>query len=156
MTALTAEDTPSNTAVAVICAMPTLFAVTRPVAGSTVATAVLFDVHWIVRPGTTVLHAVGPLHVAVSCTLGLSDTLRLFTAGVIATDVTAVTTFSVAVSAFVSAVAMICTWPLVFPDAVTVGPDFGETSAPEPGVATHVMVRSVTTVPFTSLTVAVN
>ncbi len=59
MTALTAEDTPSNTAVAVICAMPsTLFAVTTPVAGSTVATAVLLDVHWIVRPGTTVLHAV--------------------------------------------------------------------------------------------------
>ena len=69
MAALTAEDTPSNTAVAVICAMPTLFAVTRPVAGSTVATAVLLDVHWIVRPGTTTLHAEGPLQFAVSCTV---------------------------------------------------------------------------------------
>jgi hypothetical protein len=106
MAALTAEDTPSNTAVAVICAMPTLFAVTTPV-GSTVATAVLLDVHWIVRPGTTTLHADGPLHVAVSSTVWAADALRLFVAGVIATDVTAVTTFTVAVSALVSAVAMI-------------------------------------------------
>ncbi len=69
----------------------------------------------------------------MSCTLGLSDTLRVFTAGVIATDVTAVTTFSVAVSAFVSAVAMICTCPLVFPETVTVGPEFGEmVTSPSP------------------------
>jgi hypothetical protein len=101
------EDLTSNTAVAVICVMPALLAVTKPVAGSTVATAVLLDVHWIVRPGTMVLHAVPPLHVAVSCTLGLSDTLRVLADGVIPTDVTAVTTFTVAVSAFVSAVAMI-------------------------------------------------
>src|SRR6478672_10005299 len=107
MTALMAEDTPSNTAVAVICAVPTATAVTRP-DDETVATFGLLDVHWIVRPGTTPLHAVvGPLQLAVSCTVGAADTLRVFVAGVITTDVTAVTTLTVAVSAFVSAVAMI-------------------------------------------------
>ena len=44
--------------------------------------------------------------------------------------------------------------PTFFPDSVVLAPLPGETVATEPGVLVQLMVRSVTTVPLTSLTVA--
>jgi len=59
------------------------------------------------------------------------------------------------VSAFVSDVATTVAEPTPLPVTVVEAPDAGATVATEPGVLVQLTERSVTTVPFTSVTVAV-
>ena len=80
MSVATDEVTPSSTAVAVIDAVPTAFAVTKPLA-LTVAIDVSLLCHVTVRPVMTVL--VASNNVAVSCTVKLLARLSEAVAGAI-------------------------------------------------------------------------
>jgi hypothetical protein len=151
MVAGTAEFTPSKTTCAVICAVPTPTAVTRPVVALTLATAGALELHVIVRP----VMVVPPfLAVAVSWTVLVVVRLRAAVAGEIVTLVAARITLMFAVSAFVSDAAITLAAPTLFPVTVVEAPDVGETVATAPGLLVQFTTRSVTTVPFTSVTVA--
>src|SRR5262245_58393688 len=139
-----ADDvTPSKTALAVMFAIPAALAVTFPVA-STVATAVLSELHVMLRPVIVVPPFVA---VAVSCTVGVSRTLSVASVGEIVTLVTASITLIDAVSAFVSDAAMTWAVPTLTPVTVVDAPDAGETVAAD-DVLVQFTTRSVTTIPF--------
>ncbi len=147
-----AEFTPSRTICAVICAVPTPTAVTRPVAALTLATAGALELHVIVRP----VMVVPPfLTVAVSWTVLVAVRLRVAVSGEIVTLVAARITLMFAVSAFVSDFATTVAEPTPLPVTVVEAPDAGATVATDPGALVQLTTRSVTTVPFTSVTVAV-
>lgn len=153
-TVATVDVTPSRTAVAVIEAVPAPFAVTRPFASTVAIVASLVD-QWIVRPATGLLEA--SKQVANSCTVGLVAKLNVAVAGEICTAATAGMTFTADEPVFVSAVATIEAGPpALTPVTVTVGPLLGETEANDGCALDQLMTRSVTIVPLTSRTVAVN
>ena len=136
-----------------IDAVPEAFAVTKPVALTVAMVASLVD-HVIVRPVTTPLDASNS--VAVSCTVGVVARLNVADGGEICTVATAGITLIVDEPDFVSAVATIDAAPGLIPVTVVVGPLLGETEASVGWRLAQLTIRSVTTVPFTSLTVAVS
>ncbi len=118
----------------------------------TVATAGALELHVIVRP----VMVVPPfLTVAVSWTVLVPARLRVAVGGEMVTLVAARITLMFAVSAFVSDAAITVAEPTFFPVTVVEGPEAGDTVATEPGALVQLTTRSVTTVPFTSVTVAV-
>src|SRR5262249_29889391 len=94
--------------------------------------------------------------VADNCTVGLVAKLNVAVGGEICTAATAGMTFTDDEPVFVSTVATIEAGPALTPVTVTVGPLLGETEAKDGCALDQLMVRSVTTVPFTSRTVAVS
>jgi hypothetical protein len=135
----------------IVTGPPAATAVTKPVA-STVATALLVELHVTVRPVSTV--PLMSVSVAVSCCVGVTPSTRLAENGVTATVLTgASVTVIEDVPIFVSLVAVIVTGP---PAAIPVTKPVASTVATALLLEDHVTVRPVSTVPFASLATAVS
>jgi len=137
--------------VAVIVVAPAPAAVTRPFA-STVAAAVLLDAHVTSRPASTPPFA--SFVTAVNCCVAVTPRTRLAEAGVTVTVLTgASVTVIEDVPVFVSLVAVMVAGP---PAATAVTRPFASTVATALLFEDQVTVRPVSTVPLTSVSVAVN
>ena len=145
------EDVPVFVSlVAVIVVAPAPTAVTRPFA-STVAAAVLLEVHVTTRPVSTLPFA--SLVTAVSCCVGVIPSTRLAEAGVTVTVLTgASVTVIEDVPVFVSLVAVI----VVAPAATAVTRPFASTVAAAGLLEVHVTTRPVSTLLAASRSVAVS
>jgi hypothetical protein len=135
----------------IVTGPPAATAVTRPFA-STVAAAVLLEVHVTTRPVSTLLAA--SRSVAVSCCVGAIPSARLAEDGVTVTVATGASiTVIEDVPVFVSLVAVMVTGP---PAATAVTRPFASTVAVAVLLELHVITRPVSTLPFKSLVTAVS
>jgi hypothetical protein len=146
------EDVPVFVSlVAVIVVAPTPTAITRPFA-STVAAAVLLEVHVTSRPVRTLLAA--SRSVVVNCCVGVIPSTRLAEDGVTVTVLTGASdTVIEDVPVFVSLVAVIVTGP---PAATAVTKPFASTVATAGLLEVHVTTRPVSTLLAASRSVAVS
>jgi hypothetical protein len=145
------EDVPVLVSlVAVIVVLPAPTAVTRPFA-STVAAARLLEIHVTTRPVSTLL--LTSVSVAVNCCVGVTPKTRLAVGGVTVTELTGASdTVIEDVPVLVSLVAVI----VAAPAATVVTRPFASTVATALLFEDQVTVRPVSTVPLTSVSVAVN
>ena len=145
------EDVPVFVSlVAVIVVAPAPTAVTRPLP-STVAAAVLLDVHVTTRPVSTLLAA--SRSVAASCCVGVTPSTKPAVAGATVTVFTgASVTVTEDVPVFVSLVAVI----VVTPAATAVTKPFASTVAAAALLEVQVTSRPVSTLPIASFVAAVN